>query len=66
MLFRNLTYDDLKKLQQIDSHQYLQHNHFTSESIPNVIYSNGSETIKTRSNKKEIAQTIKDYINRPK
>jgi hypothetical protein len=61
MMFRNLTFNDLQRLKQIDSYSYLQHTHFTSESIPDIPYFNESETIKPKpkSDSIRISETIK-------
>ena len=64
MLFRNYTYEDLKRLKQIDCFSYLMSPHFTNELPPDIPYSNDVENIQTESNKDRIAQTIKQYKNR--
>ena len=60
MLFRNLTYEDLKRLKAIDSYQFTQYPHFTNEIPVEVVYSNGSETIQSQTDqdKKRIQETI--------
>ena len=62
-MFRNYTYEDIKRFKNIDSFAYMQHPHFTTEAIPDILYSTETETIKTKQNPERVARTIKKLIS---
>ena len=63
MMFRNYTYEDIKRFKNIDCFAYMQHPHFTTEAIPDLPYSTETETIKTKQNPERIARTIKKFVS---
>ena len=60
-MFRNYTYEDIKRFKNIDCFAYMQHPHFTTEAIPDILYSTETETIKTKQNPERVARTIKKF-----
>ena len=66
MLFRNLSFEDIRKLKEIDTFSYLSHPHFTSELPPYLPYSNDPEYIKpqTEADKERIKKAIQAFTQK--
>jgi len=61
-MFRNYTYDDIKRFKAVDSFSFLQNDHFTSDPLPDILFTTNTETIKPKKDQERIKETIRQLV----
>ena len=63
-MFRNYSPDDVKKFKAVDTFSFLQNDHFTSDPLPDILFTTNTETIKPKKDQERIKDTIRKFVER--
>ena len=61
-MFRNYSPDDVKKFKAVDTFSFLQIDHFTSDPLPDILFTTNTETIKPKKDQERIRETIRKLV----